>query len=323
VSGGLSVAQLIAGVEAGDRSVLARAITLVESNRPEHAARAQEVLTALLPRTGSAVRVGVSGPPGVGKSTLLEALGLRLTAAGHKVAVLAIDPSSTVSGGSILGDKTRMEHLSAHASAYVRPSPSGGALGGVHRKTRESLLLCEAAGYDVVLVETVGVGQSEVAVADLVDTFLVLLLPGSGDELQGIKKGILEVADVVAVTKADGEHLTLARQAVQQFSAALRLLRHAPDGWVVPVLPCSAVSGDGVGAVWEAVVAHRAHTLQSGSLASRRAEQRRRWLWAVIDEELGRRFRASPEVAAQVAEVEAAVVAGALPVMAGAARLLG
>jgi LAO/AO transport system kinase len=322
VNGGLSVAQLVAGVAAGERSVLARAITLVESNRADHAAMAQEMLTALMPRTGSAVRVGVSGPPGVGKSTLLEALGLRLTAAGHKVAVLAIDPSSTVSGGSILGDKTRMEHLSAHPAAYVRPSPSGGALGGVHRKTRESLLLCEAAGYDVVLVETVGVGQSEVAVADLVDTFLVLLLPGSGDELQGIKKGILEVADVVAVTKADGEHLALARQAVQQFSAALRLLRHSADGWVVPVLPCSAVSGDGVDAVWEAVVAHRAHTLVSGSLMARRAEQRRRWLWAVIDDELGRRFRASPAVAAQVAEVEAAVVAGTLPVMAGAARLL-
>ena len=317
----LTVDQHVDGVLAGDRAVLARTVTLVESNRDEHRAMAQEVLARLLPRAGGAHRVGISGSPGVGKSTLIEALGLRLLDQGRRVAVLAIDPSSTVTGGSILGDKTRMTALGSDRRAFVRPSPSGGVLGGVHRKTRETVLVCEAAGYDVVLVETVGVGQSEVTVAELVDTFLVLVQPGAGDEVQGIKKGILEVADVVAVTKADGPQAALAARSQQQLLAALRLMRpHA--GWTTPVLACSAATGEGVDEVWSTVTRHRLAAQESGQFDARRAEQRQRWMWSMVERELLRDLHAHAGVRALAAALEPAVCAGTEPATRAAERLL-
>jgi LAO/AO transport system kinase len=242
----LSTHDYVAGVRAGDRTVLSRAITLVESAKPEHRARAQAVLLELLPSTGRARRVGVTGVPGVGKSTFVDALGTLLTGRGRKVAVLAVDPSSARTGGSVLGDKTRMARLAADPAAYVRPSPTGGTLGGVARATRETMLLCEAAGFDAVLVETVGVGQSETVVAGMVDFFLALMLPGAGDELQGIKKGLLEVADLIAVNKADGDDLLRARQAVRHYRDALRIVEPGSPGWRPPVLAVSALTGAGL-----------------------------------------------------------------------------
>ncbi|MEY3015318.1 MAG: ArgK protein [Pseudomonadota bacterium] len=324
-------AALAAGVLAGDRTSLARAITLVESSRDDHQALAGALLAATMQaarsRHAGAIRVGVTGVPGVGKSTFLEQLGSTLLHAGHRVAVLAVDPSSQKTGGSILGDKTRMTALSAAAGAFVRPSPSGGSLGGVHRKTREAMLLCEAAGYDVVLVETVGVGQSETAVAEMVDTLVVLMLPGAGDELQGIKKGILEVADVLVVHKADGERLPLARTAARDLRAALRLFAaHEPD-WTPKVLLASSVGAPdsnegGVATVWETVLAHRAAREASGGLATRRAEQQVRWMWAMVDEAARAAVRGDATVRAMAPGLEDEVRAGQVPASVAARRLL-
>jgi LAO/AO transport system kinase len=300
--------ELAAAVRGGDRRAVARALTLVESTRPDHRAQADALLGALLPETGRAVRVGISGAPGVGKSTFVEALGLHLADGGRKVAVLAVDPSSEVSGGSILGDKTRMERLSRHPRAFIRPSPSSGALGGVARRSRETLLVMEAAGYEVALVETVGVGQSETAVAEMTDTFLLLLAPAGGDELQGIKKGIVELADLLVVTKADGELTAAAERARADYSAALALLVPG-SGWRPQVLSCSAATGHGVAEVWQAVLGHR-DALGAEGLAAKRAAQARRWMWREVEEGLISALRADPEVAARLGALEQAVVGG-------------
>jgi LAO/AO transport system kinase len=297
------------GVRSGDRRALAKAITLLESRRADHAKLGQQLLEELLPHAGRAVRLGITGTPGVGKSTFIEALGLHLLALGHKVAVLAVDPSSPRSGGSILGDKTRMERLALEPAAYIRPSPSGGSLGGVAHRTRETLLLCEAAGFDVVLVETVGVGQSEVAVASMVDCFAVLLQPGAGDELQGMKKGVLELADALVVNKADGEQLEAARRAQIAYGHALGLLRPASPHWRPPVLLASAATGAGIAAFWDTVLAHRAALTAAGELEARRSEQARAWLWTLLEEGLQRDFRAHSAVARALPRLEAEVAA--------------
>ncbi len=318
----LSAQDHISGVLAGDRVAVARAITLMESSKPDHRALAATVLAGLLPHAGASLRVGISGPPGAGKSTFVEALGMRLVEAGHRVAVLAIDPSSTRTGGSILGDKTRMNRLATDPRAFVRPSPSGGTLGGVHRRTRESMRVLEAAGFDVVLIETVGVGQSEIEVADMVDTFLVLLIGGAGDELQGIKKGILEVADVLAVNKADGDKVTLAELARREIEAALRFVTPRSKGWTPPVLTCSAVTGDGLAEVWAGVEAHRAAMTQTGEFDARRKHQRVSWMWAITRDEVLRAFREDPGVASCVERVEANVEADSESPVAAAEELL-
>src|SRR3984893_6596939 len=264
------VSELARAIRAGERATLARAITLIESKRADHQQTARALVQELLPRTGKATRVGITGAPGVGKSTSIDALGTFLTAAGHKVAVLAVDPSSARSGGSILGDKTRMARLSADPNAFIRPSPAAGTLGGVAAKTRETMLLCEAAGYDVILVETVGIGQSEITVADMTDFFLVLMLPGAGDELQGLKKGVVELADMIAVNKADGDNLTRAKLAASQYGAALHILLPRSPNWSPPVITCSALKSDGIAALWAHVLDHRQKLTASGELAARR-----------------------------------------------------
>ncbi len=313
---------LAAAVLAGDRAALGRAITLAESTLPEHQAQAQALLAEVLPRAGAAIRVGVTGVPGVGKSSLIERLGLMLLERGHRVAVLAVDPSSQVSGGSILGDKTRMAGLARHDGAFVRPSPAGGTLGGVAGRTRESISLLEAAGYDIVLVETVGVGQSETVVAGMVDCFLVLILPGAGDELQGVKRGIMELADIVAVTKADGDNLARARLARAQLQAALHLLSPRYLGWTVPVLTCSAVDGSGLPELWDAVVEHRRHLGETGQLEPLRRRQDRQWFQTLVDEGLRAAMLARPEVARLLTDSAAEVEAGRISPQAGAARVL-
>jgi len=297
------------GVRGGDRRALAKAITLLESRRADHAKLGQQLLEELLPHAGRAVRLGITGTPGVGKSTFIEALGLHLLAQGHKVAVLAVDPSSPRSGGSILGDKTRMERLAQELGAFIRPSPSGGSLGGVAHRTRETLLLCEAAGFDVVLVETVGVGQSEVAVASMVDCFAVLLQPGAGDELQGMKKGVLELADALVVNKADGEQLDAARRAQIAYRHALGLLRPASPHWRPPVLLASAATGAGIAAFWDVVLEHRSALAAAGELEARRSEQARAWLWTLLEEGLHSSFRMHPEIARALPRLEAEVAA--------------
>jgi LAO/AO transport system kinase len=316
------VPALVKGVLDGSRATLARAITLVESHRPEHRAAAQELLLELLPRAGGAYRVGISGVPGVGKSTFVETLGTRLTGAGHRVAVLAVDPSSTRTGGSILGDKTRMARLAVDDAAFVRPSPTAGTLGGVARATRETIVLMEAAGYDVVVVETVGVGQSEVAVAGMVDSFLLLTIARTGDQLQGIKKGILELADVVAVNKADGPHERDARAAARELAGALRMVTPADAAWRAPVLACSAQTGAGLDEVWDAVQRHRASLEARGELAARRADQQVQWMWTTVRDRLLDRLR-DPAVRAAVPELEAAVRAGELTATLAAEAVLG
>ncbi|MCU0686147.1 MAG: methylmalonyl Co-A mutase-associated GTPase MeaB [Polyangiaceae bacterium] len=298
------------GVRGRDRAVLAQAITLVESRDAADGELAQSLLARLMPATGSARRVGVTGVPGVGKSTFVDELGMRLLARGSRVAVLAIDPSSAVSGGSILGDKTRMARLSLEPQAFIRPSPSGLSPGGVARRTRETMLLCEAAGFDVILVETVGVGQGEIAVADMVDFFLVLMLPGSGDELQGIKKGILELADAIVVNKCDGEGAPRARVALGDLRAALRYLPRRRPNWQARALAASGQTGEGLDDLWGIVEEHRRTLLESGELGALRAEQQRAWLWSLITERLERSFRQHPDVAAQLAQAEADVRAG-------------
>ncbi|NYZ17852.1 methylmalonyl Co-A mutase-associated GTPase MeaB [Azospirillum sp. RWY-5-1] len=309
-------------VRQGDRRALARAITLIESTRPDHRAQAEALLDALLPHTGNSVRVGISGVPGVGKSTFIEAFGLHVIGLGHKVAVLAIDPSSQRTGGSILGDKTRMVELSRNAGAFIRPSPAGATLGGVARRTREAMLVCEAAGFDVIVVETVGVGQSETAVADMVDLFLLLLLPAGGDELQGIKKGIVELADLVVVNKADGDLVAAARHAVAEYRHALAFLKPAVPDWRVPVLSCSAATNSGIDAVWATIGEHRAVGERSGARDARRAEQAGAWLWSEIRETLIDAFRAHPAVRTALPELEGRVRGGSLVPTAAARSLL-
>jgi LAO/AO transport system kinase len=308
-------------VRAGDRRSLARAITLVESTRADHRDDAAALLDELMPATGGSTRVGISGAPGAGKSTFIEALGLNLVEAGHEVAVLAVDPSSTRNGGSILGDKTRMEQLSRAPKAYIRPSPSKGTLGGVARRTREAMLVCEAAGFDVVLVETVGVGQSEVAVAGMVDAFALLLSPGAGDDLQGVKRGIVELADLVVVNKADGALADLARHTASDYGHALHLLRPRTDGWSARVLSCSALLGDGIGDVWAAVEEFMTAARASGGLGRRRGEQSRDWMWSEVSETLLERLRADERVRTDLDALEADVIAGRTSPTA-AARLL-
>jgi LAO/AO transport system kinase len=318
----LSVEAYVKGVLEGNRVVLSRAITLVESTAPAHEELAQRVLEQILPQTGQSIRVGVTGAPGVGKSCLIEALGSRLIAQGHRVAVLAVDPSSPVSGGSILGDKTRMPRLAAEERAFIRPSPSGTSTGGVARATREAILLAEAAGHDVVLVETVGVGQTESAVRSMVDFFLLLMMAGAGDELQGLKRGVIEMADALAVTKADGDNLERAARSRAEYLAAISFLTPALEGWTVEVLTCSAVTGAGIDELWQAVERHRAHGERLGARPELRRQQARDWMRSLIAERLESRFFAHPAVAALLPEVERAVAEGALPAGAAALRLV-
>jgi LAO/AO transport system kinase len=310
-------------VAAGDRRALARAITLVESTRADHRAEARALLEELLPRTGGSMRIGISGAPGAGKSTFIEALGIHAIDGGHQVAVLAVDPSSSRSGGSVLGDKTRMAELGRRPEAYIRPTPSGGTLGGVARRTREALLLCEAAGFGVVLIETVGVGQSEVAVADLVDLFVLLAAPGGGDELQGIKRGIMELADVIVVNKADGDLLPAAQRAASDLRKAMHLMRPKRVGWEVPVLLASAVQGDGVPEAWDALAEGTAALRASGALDQQRADQAVAWMWSEIREEAVARVLAGAGAAERVQALEAAVREGSRAPASAAAELLG
>lgn len=302
-----SVEELVDGVRTADRALLGRAITLVESSRADHAELSQALLTALLPHTGAAHRVGITGVPGVGKSTFIEALGSQLTGEGHRVAVLAVDPTSTRTGGSILGDKTRMARLANDPNAFVRPSPTSGELGGVNRMTRETMLLCEAAGFDVILVETVGVGQSETVVADMVDFFLVLMLAGAGDELQGIKKGILELADMIAVNKADGDNALRAQQAAREYQMALHLTQPASPTWTPPVLTCAGLTGEGLSTLWEQILLHRRVMTESGELSARREGQRVRWMWSMLDDRLAAALRSHPDVARLLPRLESEV----------------
>jgi len=312
---------LAAALRSGDRRALARAITLIESTRSDHRAEAESLLARLLPHTGRAVRIGISGAPGVGKSTFIESFGLFLIEQGHRLAVLAVDPSSPLSGGSILGDKTRMQELARDARAFIRPSPSAGTLGGVARRTREAGLACEAAGFDVIVMETVGVGQSETAVADMVDLFVLLLPPAGGDELQGLKKGIVELADLIVVNKADGDLEPAANRAVAEYLAAVHMLRPANAGWMTPVLKVSALYRRGLDKVWEEIRRFRA-TLGETRLAEKRARQAHAWMWNEIEEGLVAALRGHPEVARRLQSLEAEVAAGTLTPTAAAKAIL-
>ncbi len=314
--------EVAAGIRNGDRRSLARAITWSESTRQDHQTLGQDILEALVAHTGGAVRIGITGPPGVGKSTFIEAFGLSLIEKGHRIAVLAVDPSSPVRGGSILGDKTRMERLAQDSRAFIRPSPSGGALGGVAHRTREAMLLCEAAGFDVVLVETVGIGQSEVAVRALVDTFLVMLQPGSGDELQGIKKGALELADALVVNKADGEQKAIADRTRVVHEQALQLLRPTSQAWTPRVLSVSSLKSIGIEEVWATVQDHRAALGKSGELEARRRLQAKQWMWTLVEEGLEQALRSHPAVAGQIQRWEDAVEAQKASPAAAARALL-
>ncbi len=316
------VSALESGIRTGDRAMLARGITLVESRRANHQTDAQELLTRLMPYSGKAVRVGITGVPGVGKSTFIDGFGKMLTGLGHRVAVLAVDPTSSRTGGSILGDKTRMQRLAVDDRAFIRPSPTSGTLGGVARRTREAMVLVEAAGYDVVLVETVGVGQSEIAVADMVDVFVALMLPGAGDELQGIKKGLLEIADIIAVNKADGDRALAAKQAAASYRSALRIVADHSSAWAAKVLTMSGLEGAGLDELWATIGEHRQTLLASGEHDARRREQRRRWLWSLVEGQLLDRLRAREDLADLVASTETSVEDGTLPAGAGADRLI-
>ncbi len=309
-SGTQDVKALADGVRAGHRRAAARAITLIESTKREHRAMAEELISDILPDTGNSVRVGVSGVPGVGKSTFIESFGLHVVGNGHRVAVLAVDPSSPRTGGSILGDKTRMEELSRHPNAFIRPSPSGNTLGGVARRTREAMLVCEAAGYDVVLVETVGVGQSETAVANMTDLFMLLLAPGTGDELQGIKKGIVELADIVVVNKADGDLALAADRVKRDYTNALHLLRPASPNWIPPVLKCSALALEGLGEIWEAVEKFQTVLGESGEVKDKRAHQALSWMWDEVNDTLMSHLNADPAVSQSLFDMEGKVRKG-------------
>lgn len=313
---------LVAELLAGKRRALSRAITLVESSREDHRAEAVSMLEKLTPAAGNSIRIGISGVPGVGKSTFIEAMGNRIADQGYRVAVLAVDPSSAITGGSILGDKTRMETLSRRDDVFIRPSPAGGTLGGVTRRTRESMLICEAAGFDVVIVETVGVGQSETAVADMTDMFLLMLLPGGGDELQGIKRGIMELADMVIVNKADGELAATARHSASDYLSALKLLHPRTRNWCVPVKVCSALEHQGVDEIWDLVEVYHAAITSSGELAKRRALQAKSWMWSEVSESLIDALCNDPLTSSRIEQLEQSVVAGKLPATMAASELI-
>ncbi|MBC8130338.1 MAG: methylmalonyl Co-A mutase-associated GTPase MeaB [Rhizobiaceae bacterium] len=322
-TGAAGLSELQAGIRRGERAALSRAITLVESTRRDHRDQAAALLDALMRDTGRSIRIGITGVPGAGKSTLIDRFGAMLTEAGRRVAVLAVDPTSLRTGGSILGDKTRMARLSVDPNAFVRPSPSSGTLGGVAAKTRETMLLCEAAGFDVVIVETVGVGQSEVTVAGMVDLFVLLMLPGAGDELQGIKKGILEVADIIVVNKADGENAARAGLAAAEMRAALNILGPRSAAWAPPVLPLSAQTGDGLDDLWGAIVRFRSAHEVADQFEARRAGQNVSWMWSMLDDGLRRALLDQPGMKAAIGEAEAEVRAGTRAPTAVAVGLLG
>lgn len=314
--------QLIAAVLAGERRSLSRAITLVESSREDHREQAVKMLEGLVPSSGRSIRIGISGVPGVGKSTFIEAFGNHIADQGHRVAVLAVDPSSAITGGSILGDKTRMETLSRRDDVFIRPSPTGGTLGGVTRRTRESMLICEAAGFDVVIVETVGVGQSETAVADMTDMFLLMLLPGGGDELQGIKRGIMELADMIIVNKADGDMEATARHSASDYLSALKLLHPRSKHWTVPVKTCSALEKRGVDEIWSGVQEYIQTISSSGELSDRRATQAKTWMWSEVTEGLISALRHDPSANQRIAQLEQRVIEGELPPTKAASELI-
>jgi GTPase len=319
----LDTGALSASVKAGNRTALAQAITLIESKRRDHQVQAQTLLQSLLPATGKAQRIGITGVPGVGKSTLIDTFGSNLTSAGHKVAVLAVDPSSQRTGGSILGDKTRMERLSIDRAAFIRPSPSSGTLGGVTRKTRETMLLCEAAGFDIIIVETVGIGQSETAVADMVDFFLVLMLMGAGDELQGIKKGVLEIADMIAVNKADGINKDRANKAAAEYRGALNILTPVSPNWEPPVITISGLKNDGLDHLWQEIERHRQAMTDSGEFEQKRQNQQVRWMWALLEDGLMTRLRDHPDADAEFEATERDVRDGVITAASAAEKLLG
>lgn len=318
----LTVDEYVAGVLAGDRMIVSRAITLIESNAPTHFELAQQVLQRLLPHTGNSLRVGITGVPGAGKSTFIEALGCRLCEQGNRVAVLAVDPSSTVTKGSILGDKTRMDLLSKQPRAFIRPSPSGGTLGGVTRKSRETLLICEAAGFDVILVETVGVGQSETTVRSMVDFFLLVVLTGAGDELQGMKKGVMELADAILINKADGDNKQRALVARSDYNRILHYLRPATEGWDTKAYTCSAVTGEGIADIWDIVMTFKQITEKSGVLLHRRREQTLDWVHSMVEEHLRTLFFQNANVRAHRDGIENQVVQGILPATAAVRQLI-
>jgi LAO/AO transport system kinase len=306
----IDIRALAKDLRGGSRAALARAITLIESRRSDHQAAARDLVQALLPDTGKAIRVGITGSPGVGKSTTIDVLGMFLIERGHKVAVLAVDPSSARSGGSILGDKTRMAELSASDQAYIRPSPAAGTLGGVAAKTREAMLLCEAAGFDVVLVETVGIGQSETAVCDMTDFFLALMLPGAGDELQGIKKGLVELADMIAINKADGDNIKRANLAAGEYRSALHILSARSEHWHPPVVTYSALTRAGIGELWQKILDHRTAMNASGDFAARRREQQVKWMWSMLEQRMMARLRGDPAIRGKVKKIETEVADG-------------
>ncbi|WP_421379465.1 methylmalonyl Co-A mutase-associated GTPase MeaB [Bacillus salacetis] len=304
------ITDLVEGVRSGNRRDLARAITLIESNSQDHFQHGQELLKELTPYTGSSIRIGITGVPGAGKSTFIETFGESLCEQGYKVAVLAVDPSSTVTGGSILGDKTRMENLSRNQNAFVRPSPSGGVLGGVHRKTRETMLLCEAAGYDIILVETVGVGQSEVIVRGMVDFFMLLVITGAGDELQGMKKGIMELADLIVVNKADGANLPAAQKTRREYKSILHFLQPATKGWETQAVTCSSLHGQGIGDIWETITRFEKNTKDSGAFVERRKTQTKEWLHSMISDRVLNSFFQNPDIKNNFPDIESEVIAG-------------
>jgi LAO/AO transport system kinase len=318
----LSLDQYVSGVLSGDRAVIARAITLIESRNPDHQSMAQDMIVQLLPHSGNAHRVGITGVPGVGKSTFIDALGTDLTEKGHRVAVLAVDPTSSRTGGSILGDKTRMEKLSRDDKAFIRPSPASGTLGGVTRTTRETMIICEAAGFDSILVETVGVGQSETAVSEMVDFFLVLTIAGAGDELQGIKRGVLELADMIAVNKADGDNKQRAARAAGEYANAMHLMTPASPNWTPPVVQCSGLHRIGLVELWEQVVQHRDRLTETGELEATRRDQILRWMWAMVEDRLMTSLRTDPGVASGIGALEQDVAAGRLTPTMAADRIL-